>query len=69
VRPYLEREFQSLVRTWPASSPERQSFDRDVERILTFIDEKVDAAANGVAVFACSIWRASMTPNLDMPCW
>jgi peptide subunit release factor 1 (eRF1) len=54
VKPYLEREFKALARTWPASSPERQSFDHDVERILTFIDEKVDAAANGIAIFACS---------------
>jgi peptide subunit release factor 1 (eRF1) len=54
VKAYLEREFKSLARTWPTSSPERQSFDRDVERILTFIDEKVEAAANGVAIFACS---------------
>ncbi len=56
VKAYLEREFKSLARTWPASSPERQSFDRDVERILAFLDDKVDAAANGIAIFAC--WGA-----------
>jgi peptide subunit release factor 1 (eRF1) len=56
VKAYLEREFKSLARTWPASSPERQSFDRDVERILAFLGDKVDAAANGIAIFAC--WGA-----------
>jgi len=54
VKAYLQREFKSLARTWPASSPERQSFDRDVERILTYVEEKVEPAANGVAIFACS---------------
>jgi len=54
VKAYLQREFKSLARTWPASSPERQSFDRDVERILSYAEEKVEPAANGVAIFACS---------------
>jgi peptide subunit release factor 1 (eRF1) len=54
VRAYLRREFKSLAGTWPAGSPERESFDHDAERILTYIDEKLDPAANGVAIFACS---------------
>jgi len=32
VKAYLQRGLKSLARTWPASSPQRQSFDRDVER-------------------------------------
>ncbi len=54
VKSYLQREFQDLARTWPAAAPERQSFDRDTERILAWVDEKLDASANGVALFACS---------------
>ena len=50
---YLQREFKALARTWPASSPERNSFDEDVERIIAYAEERIDPAANGVAIFAC----------------
>ncbi|HUA82660.1 MAG TPA: Vms1/Ankzf1 family peptidyl-tRNA hydrolase [Bryobacteraceae bacterium] len=51
--PYLQREFKALARTWPATSPERRSFDRDVEKIITYVGKSIDPAANGVAIFAC----------------
>ena len=54
--PYLHREFKALARTWAPSSPERQSFDQDVERIVAYASDKIDPAANGVAIFAC--WGA-----------
>ena len=53
VAPYLHREFKALARTWEPNSPERHSFDRDVERIVSYVTEKIDPAANGVAIFAC----------------
>src|ERR1035438_3288384 len=52
----LSREFKALARTWAPASPERHSFDRDVERIVSYITDKIDPAANGVAIFAC--WGA-----------
>ena len=54
--PYLHREFKALARTWEPNSPERHSFDRDVERIVSYVTGKIDPAANGVAIFAC--WGA-----------
>jgi peptide subunit release factor 1 (eRF1) len=51
---YLHREFKSLSRTWPSGSPERESFDQDVERILEYVKEKLDPSSNGIAIFACS---------------
>jgi peptide subunit release factor 1 (eRF1) len=54
--PYLHREFKALARTWEPSSPERHSFDQDVERIVSYVTEKIDPAANGIAIFAC--WGA-----------
>src|ERR1019366_7210874 len=56
VAPDLHREFKALARTWAPSSPERHSFDRDVERIVSYVTDKIDSAANGVAIFAC--WGA-----------
>jgi peptide subunit release factor 1 (eRF1) len=54
--PYLHREFKALARTWAPGSPERHSFDRDVERIVSYAAGQIDPAANGVAIFAC--WGA-----------
>lgn len=51
--PYLERELKALARTWPASSEERKSFDADAEKILAYVKDQIDPAANGVAIFAC----------------
>jgi peptide subunit release factor 1 (eRF1) len=54
LEPYLRREFKALARTWPSGSSERTSFDADCEKILAYLDGKLDPAANGVAIFACS---------------
>jgi len=54
--PYLHREFKALARTWLPGSPERHSFDRDAERIVAYVADKIDSAANGAAIFAC--WGA-----------
>lgn len=51
--PYLEREFKALARTWLPGSPERLSFDSDAERIVSWVTDKIEPAANGVAIFAC----------------
>jgi peptide subunit release factor 1 (eRF1) len=54
--PYLHREFKALARTFAPGCPERHSFDRDVERIVSYTADQIDPAANGVAIFAC--WGA-----------
>jgi peptide subunit release factor 1 (eRF1) len=54
--PYLHREFKVLARTWAPNSPERQSFDQDVERIISYVSDKIEPGANGVVIFAC--WGA-----------
>ena len=54
--PYLHREFKALARTREPNSPDRHSFERDVERIISYVTDKIDPAANGVAIFAC--WGA-----------
>lgn len=54
LQPYLDREFKSLARTWRTGTPERESFDRDTERIRAFIAGNLENTANGLAIFACS---------------
>src|SRR3982750_679560 len=53
LAPYLQREFKSIARTWPAASPERESFDKDAGKILAYIEDRLDESANGLAMFAC----------------
>ncbi len=50
---YLQREFKSIARTWPATSAERESFDKDAEKILAYIEDTLNESANGLAMFAC----------------
>ena len=51
---FLRKEFSERARTFKANSPERESFDRDVERINEYLRDDVRPETNGVAVFACA---------------
>lgn len=51
---FVRKEFAARSRTYPSGSPERESLDKDLERIAKYLDTELDPAANGVAVFACS---------------
>jgi peptide chain release factor subunit 1 len=50
---FLRRELTARVRSYRAGSIERDSLDRDVEKIHAYVTE-VDPSANGLAVFACA---------------
>ena len=51
---FLRKEFAERARTFKAHSPERESFERDVERINEYLGEEMRAETNGVAIFACA---------------
>jgi len=51
---FTRKELKARGRTYPANSPERESLDRDIERITRFLDNDLDPAANSIAIFACS---------------
>jgi peptide chain release factor subunit 1 len=51
---FIRKEFKARSRTYPANSPERESLDRDLERIERYLETELQPSANGVAVFACS---------------
>jgi peptide chain release factor subunit 1 len=52
-QPFLRKELAERLRTFAASGPERESFEKDVEKIRAYLDG-VEPAANGLAMFACS---------------
>ncbi|HEX6186053.1 MAG TPA: Vms1/Ankzf1 family peptidyl-tRNA hydrolase [Pyrinomonadaceae bacterium] len=51
---FLRKEFSERARTYKARTPERESFDRDVERIEAFLRDELRPETNGVAIFACA---------------
>jgi peptide subunit release factor 1 (eRF1) len=51
---FIKRELYGRVRTYPATSPERASFEADVKKIQDYLESELKPAANGVAIFACT---------------
>src|SRR5215210_4826099 len=51
---FLRKEFSERARAFAAHSPERESFERDVERINEYLRDELRPETNGVAVFACA---------------
>jgi peptide chain release factor subunit 1 len=51
---FLRRELAARGRTYQPHSADRESYDRDVERIQSWVRENLRPSANGVAIFACA---------------
>lgn len=51
---FVRQEFRARSRTYPAGSPDRESLDKDMERITQYLGTELETAANSVAIFACS---------------
>jgi len=51
---FTRKELKARSRTYAPNSPERESLDRDIDRITRFLENELDPAANTVAIFACS---------------
>ena len=64
---FIRKEFAARGRTFPANSPDRESLDRDVERILRYLDTELQPSANGVAIFACSAGELFEAVQLGAP--
>ena len=50
---FLRKELNARARSYPLRSPERESFEKDAERIRAYLSEELPPSANGVAIFAC----------------
>jgi peptide chain release factor subunit 1 len=51
---FVRREFAARAKNWTMRTPERESFDRDTERINLYLRDELRPSANGVAIFASS---------------
>jgi peptide chain release factor subunit 1 len=64
---FVRKEFAARSRTYDAGSPERESLDKDLEAIARYLDDELDPAANGVALFACSAGELFETIQMTAP--
>jgi peptide chain release factor subunit 1 len=52
--PFVRKQFEELSKTFPLRSVARHSFERDTARIRNYLENDLDKAANGAAIFACA---------------
>ena len=64
---FVRTELKARSRTYPEGSPERDSLDKDMERIATYLDNELQPSANGAAIFACSAGELFETVELSAP--
>lgn len=64
---FVRKEFALRSRTYPENSPERESLDKDLERISKYLETDLQASANGVAIFACSAGELFEAIQLTAP--
>jgi peptide subunit release factor 1 (eRF1) len=51
---FVRKVFSDRAKGFAEESPERQSFDRDAERIRQYLESHTDSSAQGLAIFASS---------------
>ncbi len=51
---FTRKELKARSRTYPLNSPERESLDRDIERIVRFLENERQPSANSIVIFACA---------------
>jgi peptide subunit release factor 1 (eRF1) len=51
---FVRKELRQRARTYEERSPDRESLDRDCERIEQYLSDELQPSTRGVALFACS---------------
>jgi peptide chain release factor subunit 1 len=64
---FVRKELRGRIDDFELRSPERESFEKDVESIERWLSEEVRPSANGLAIFACSGKSFFETLQLDAP--
>jgi peptide chain release factor subunit 1 len=66
-RAFVRTELKARAATYPERSPERQSVERDAERIAAWLDARARPQANGIAIFACAAADFFEAVQLEVP--
>lgn len=64
---FVRRELPDRLRSYPRRTPERQSLERDRERIDAYVRDELRPSANGLALFACDGAELFEAVQLDAP--
>ncbi len=51
---FTRKELKARSQTYTLNSPERESLDKDIDRITRFLENELEPSTNSVAIFACS---------------
>jgi peptide chain release factor subunit 1 len=65
--PFLRKELTTRVKTFAHATPERESLEKDVERIEKYLREDLKPSTIGVAIFACSAADLFEAVQLEAP--
>jgi hypothetical protein len=52
--PFMRKEFASRGKSFPVDSTERAGFEHAAARIQNYLENELQASANGLAIFACA---------------
>lgn len=64
---FTRKEFKARQQTYGTNTPERDSLDRDIERINRYLETELQPSAHGVAIFACHAGELFEAVQLDAP--
>lgn len=64
---FVRKQFEEVAKTFPPQSSDGESFARDAEKIRNYLDNDLDRAANGVAIFAYGGADIFEAVQLDAP--
>ncbi len=65
--PFLKKELRGRIDELEPRSAERESFEKDVEKIEQYLAEELRPSANGIVIFACSASDLFEALQLDAP--
>ncbi len=51
---FVRHEFKLRAKNWRLRTPERESFERDADRISEYLRDELRPSANGAVIFACA---------------
>ncbi|HEU0140217.1 MAG TPA: Vms1/Ankzf1 family peptidyl-tRNA hydrolase [Bryobacteraceae bacterium] len=51
---FLRKELKNRGDSYPRRSPERQSFERDAEKVMSWLTSELRPSSNGAVIFACA---------------
>lgn len=64
---FVRKAFSDRAKGLPVDSPERESFEKDHERIRNYLDNEINRSSQGLAIFACAGSDLFEAVQLDAP--